>query len=78
MDWNKIVAANVRRLRLERGFTQEQLAHECELDLTYVGGIERGRRNPSVKVLGRIAKVLRIEPAHLFEYDLADESRHCD
>lgn len=67
MDWNKIVAANVRRLRAKRGLTQERLAHEAELDLTYVGGIERGRRNPSVKVLGRIAKVLGVEPKHLLD-----------
>jgi len=67
MDWNKIVAVNVRRLRLERGLTQERLAHEAELDLTYIGGIERGRRNPTVEVLGRIATVLKIEPARLLE-----------
>ncbi|WJY19252.1 helix-turn-helix transcriptional regulator [Alteriqipengyuania flavescens] len=58
MDWNAVVAANVKRLRIERGLTQEQLAHEAEIDLTYLGGIERGRRNPSVEVLGRIAAAL--------------------
>lgn len=67
MDWNLIVAANIRRLRLERGFTQEQLAHECELDLTYIGGIERGRRNPSVKVLGKLAAALGVHPGTFFK-----------
>ncbi|MCP5384183.1 MAG: helix-turn-helix transcriptional regulator [Sphingomonadaceae bacterium] len=67
MDWNLIVAANIRRLRLERGFTQEQLAHECELDLTYIGGIERGRRNPSVKVLGKLAAALGVYPETFFK-----------
>ena len=67
MDWNLIIAANVRRLRLERGFTQEQLAHECELDLTYIGGIERGRRNPSVKVIGKLATALGVHPGTFFK-----------
>ena len=67
MDWNLIIAANVRRLRLESGFTQEQLAHECELDLTYIGGIERGRRNPSVKVLGKLAIALGVHPETFFK-----------
>ena len=65
MDWNAIVAANVRRLRVERKLTQEQLAHDAEIDLTYLGGIERGRRNPSVEVLGRIALALGCYPSEL-------------
>ena len=66
MDWNKIVGANVRRLRVERKLTQEQLAHDAEIDLTYLGGIERGRRNPSVAVVGRLAQVLAVHPKRLF------------
>jgi transcriptional regulator with XRE-family HTH domain len=58
MDWAKIVGTNVRRLRVERKLTQEQLAHDAEIDLTYLGGIERGRRNPSLSVLGRMAAAL--------------------
>ena len=65
MNWNKVVGDNVRRLRVERKLTQEQLAHDAEIDLTYVGGIERGRRNPSVSVLGRLAEALGVEPAKL-------------
>jgi len=44
-DWRAKLGRNVRRLRHQRGLTQEQLAFEAEIDLTYVGGIERGRRN---------------------------------
>lgn len=65
MDWNKIVGANVRRLRIEQELTQEQLAHDSEIDLTYLGGIERGRRNPSIAVLGRMAKALNVHPSEL-------------
>ena len=78
MDWNAIVAANVRRLRRERGLTQEQLAHASELDLTYIGGIERGRRNPSVKALGRIADALGEDLPALFAVSVPVGSARTD
>ena len=59
-DWCAIVGRNVRRLRLQRGMTQENLAFEAEIDLTYVGGIERGKRNPSLLVMARIAEALSV------------------
>jgi transcriptional regulator with XRE-family HTH domain len=62
-NWCVIVGKNVRRLRLQKGMTQEELAFEAEIDLTYVGGIERGRRNPSLMVLVRIAKALGVPPS---------------
>lgn len=46
--------------------TQEGLALEAGIDLTYLGGIERGKRNPSVAVLGRIAKSLNSHPSYFF------------
>lgn len=55
----------MRRARQAAGLTQEQLALEAKIDLTYAGGIERGQRNPSVKVLARIAEALGVEPAEL-------------
>ena len=67
MDWARIVGANVRRLRRDRGLTQEKLALDAAIDLTYLGGIERGSRNPSVAVLGRLAAVLGIDPRDFFE-----------
>jgi transcriptional regulator with XRE-family HTH domain len=65
MDWRAVVGGNVRRLRLARGLTQEQLAFEAKIDLTYVGGIERGVRNPSLMVMVRIAKALDVGPGEL-------------
>lgn len=55
----------MRRARQAAGLTQEQLALEARIDLTYVGGIERGRRNPTVKVLAQIAVALSVEPGEL-------------
>jgi transcriptional regulator with XRE-family HTH domain len=66
-NWPAIVGRNVRKLRLQKGLTQEELAFEAEIDLTYVGGIERGRRNPSLMVLMRIAKALGVQLPKLLE-----------
>ncbi len=66
-NWCVIVGRNIRRFRLQKGMTQEELAFEAEIDLTYVGGIERGRRNPSLMVLVRIAKALGVPPPKLLE-----------
>lgn len=65
MDWKAVVGGNVRRLRIERGLTQEQLAFEAGIDLTYEGGIERGKRNPSLMVIASIAEALNVAPSDL-------------
>lgn len=65
MDWRVIVGRNIRRLREERGLTQEKLAVDSEIDLTYLGGIERGKRNPSLIVIARVASALGVAPAEL-------------
>lgn len=59
--------ARVRYLRLKAGHSQEELADLCELDRTYIGGIERGERNPSLKNILRIAGALGVSTALLFE-----------
>jgi transcriptional regulator with XRE-family HTH domain len=64
-DWRATLGKNVRKYRQQRKLTQEQLAFEAEIDLTYVGGIERGRRNPSLLVMARIADALDVPLAKL-------------
>jgi transcriptional regulator with XRE-family HTH domain len=68
-DWRRIVGANIKRLRKARKPTlsQEGLAFKARIDLTYMGGIERGQRNPSLLVIVRIAKALSVEPADLLK-----------
>ena len=66
-DWKIIVGENVRLLRKARSMTQEQLAFEAKLDLTYIGGIERGRRNPSLLAMARIADALGADIKALLE-----------
>lgn len=55
----------VRELRGKRGWSQEEFAHECELDRTYVGGIERGERNLALRNIERIAEAFGISISEL-------------
>lgn len=68
MDYFNILGANVRALRNERELTQEQLADLCDLHRTYVGAIERGDRNVSLKNIVIIAQALNVEPSELLLY----------
>jgi transcriptional regulator with XRE-family HTH domain len=56
----------IRRVRNARGISQEQFAHDSGLDRSYVGGIERGERNPSLLAIEKIALGLKISLAELF------------
>jgi transcriptional regulator with XRE-family HTH domain len=57
----------VRELRRARGWTQERLGQEAGKHWTYIGGIERGRRNPTITVAAAIARALAVPLASLFE-----------
>jgi len=56
----------VRDLRKARGLSQEEFAAECGLDRTYISGIERGRRNVSLRNLDVIARTFGIALSELF------------
>ncbi|QDV52152.1 HTH-type transcriptional regulator SinR [Gimesia fumaroli] len=57
----------VRELRKEQGYSQENFAYACELDRTYVGGIERGERNLTIRKIEQIADTLGISLSELLE-----------
>ena len=65
MRMAQIFGENVRRVRLERGMTLEALAVEVGLAYSYMGGIERGQKNPTLDVVERIASALGIDPISL-------------
>ena len=62
MGLKQIVARNVRRLRLERGCTQEELSELAGINRNYTGMIERGERSPTVDMLEKLGKALKIDP----------------
>jgi transcriptional regulator with XRE-family HTH domain len=67
MDIRWRVGRNIARIRKEQHLTQEKLAFECELDRTYISGIERGVRNPTILIIDKIARALGIKPHKLLE-----------
>jgi transcriptional regulator with XRE-family HTH domain len=58
VDITPFVGSAIRELRDRAGISQEELAHRAKLDRTYVSGIERYRRNPSIRSLQRLADAL--------------------
>lgn len=65
MDVRSRLGANVKRLREQLGLSQEQLAFDADMHRTYISGIERGVRNPTVTVLERLAMALKSKSADL-------------
>ena len=63
---NAAFGAQVRRVRTERGLSQAGLAAASGLHRSYVGGIERGERNPSLANIARLADALDVPIAELF------------
>ena len=59
-------AIRLRELRTEKGLSQEKLAEEAGIHRTYLGGIELGLRNPSLRNLARIARALGVPVFELF------------
>lgn len=64
----------IRQMRGELGLSQEALAEACDLDRTYISGIERGSRNPSLTNILKIAIALNARPADLL--DRAENLQH--
>ncbi len=67
MDVRRRVGLNLKKLREEQGYSQESFADHCGLHRTYISGIERGVRNPTVIILDKIAKALRIPAGQLLD-----------
>ena len=67
MDIRQRLGRNVRRLREEKGWSQEDYADRAGIHRTYVSDIERGRRNQSVTVVERLAKPLSIDAGRLLD-----------
>ena len=57
---NEIVGNNIRSIREEQGMTQEELANNADIDRSYIGRIENGRVNASIKTMCKIANVMKV------------------
>ena len=67
MDIKERFGKNLKRLRLEKGISQESLAFAAELDRTYIPSIEKGERNVSITVAEKLANALDVQFSELFE-----------
>ena len=67
MDLRQVFAANLRRLRHERGLSQEDLAYEADVNRTYMSKLEKGGSYPGLEIIGKLAAVLGVEPAELLK-----------
>jgi transcriptional regulator with XRE-family HTH domain len=67
MDTRSIIGWNLRRLRVEKGFSQERLALEAGIDRAYVGRVERGSENVTVATLEAFTNVLGVRVSALFQ-----------
>lgn len=61
MDVRQRVGLNLQALRRAKGLSQEELAHRSQIHQTYLSGVERGKRNPTVTVLERLSIALEVE-----------------
>jgi transcriptional regulator with XRE-family HTH domain len=67
VDIRQRLGRNLRRLRDEKGLSQEAFAHEAGIHRTYISDIERGARNPTITVVEKIALALGVTAAALVE-----------
>lgn len=67
MDVRRRLGLNLKRYREEQGFSQEAFADQCGLHRTYISGIERGVRNPTVIILEKIAGALKVPAGALLD-----------
>jgi transcriptional regulator with XRE-family HTH domain len=75
MDLRDVFATNLRRLRNAKGMSQDDLAYEAEVSRSYLSQLEKGAFYASLKIIGRLATALRIEPAELLRLP-AKKGRH--
>lgn len=67
MDVRQIMGKNMRKIRVEAGLSQEEIAVRMGVEQTYVSGLERGVRNPTLTTLDRAASALNVKITALLE-----------
>jgi transcriptional regulator with XRE-family HTH domain len=75
MKIKELLGKRVRELRKKRGLTQEQLAEKANVDVKYLGNIERGKENPTIGILEKLAEALSVKLHQIldFEHELQGE-----
>lgn len=69
MDISKQFGKRILQLRYDAGWSQEELADRTGLHRTYISGVERGVRNPTLIVIGKLARAFSISPSELLDME---------
>ena len=75
MDLRQVFAANLRRLRHQKGLSQETLAYEAGVNRSYLSKLERGATYAGLEIIGKLADVLGIEPDELLKLPIRKHNR---
>jgi transcriptional regulator with XRE-family HTH domain len=70
MDYRQVFAANLRRIRHEKGFSQEDLAYDAEVNRTYMSKLEKGDTWVGLEIMVRLGKTLDVEPSEFLRRPL--------
>jgi transcriptional regulator with XRE-family HTH domain len=65
MDIREDFARNLRKFRRQKGLSQEALAHDADVDRTYISALERAQYSPTITMVDKLATVLGVEPADM-------------
>jgi len=74
-DITTLFGRRLRELRERRGLTQQQLGEMAELGFKYLGSVERGQENPSLRVMIKVSEALGVELRDLFEFEHEETSK---
>jgi transcriptional regulator with XRE-family HTH domain len=75
MDLREVFATNLRRLRHAKGLSQDDLAYEAEISRSYLSQLEKGAYFASLKIVGKLAVVLEVDPGELLRVPAKKASR---
>jgi transcriptional regulator with XRE-family HTH domain len=70
-----MLASCLKQVRLDQGFTQEELAYQSELTLSQIARIETVKTNPTVSTIFKLSRVLNVPVSALFEFKLSKKSK---
>jgi transcriptional regulator with XRE-family HTH domain len=67
MDLRQVFAGNLLRYRRAKGLSQEDLAHEADINRTYISKLEKGSTYVGLEIIGKLADVLEVDPAEFLK-----------
>jgi transcriptional regulator with XRE-family HTH domain len=75
MHVREVFARNLRKARNARGLSQEALAHEADIDRTYVSALERSEYSATIDMVDKLAKALGLEASELLQRPVRSKQR---